>query len=210
MKRFSLVLISAALVGGCASSPEPQPEPEFTPIESKEQRVTRDLTLSWDNIGRGGAALRQPAYIHVLGQGTLQTSGNDATIPAPEKDAVNPNELAGVLDDIDSAASKETEDTGKAGFSLYELSRWERFCDQGEGMDEPDWKFVTKHGAHEGIPSILSDSCDPPSHSYDDYLNAWTNFCTSSGVTSAQRDIVRNSVRPQSRVNPCAALSLNQ
>ncbi len=32
--------------------------------------------MAWDNMGRGGAALRQPGYIHVLGDGNVSATMN--------------------------------------------------------------------------------------------------------------------------------------
>ncbi|MCW0135646.1 hypothetical protein OIU89_26410 [Escherichia coli] len=55
-------------------------------------------------------------------------------------------------------------------------------------------------------PSDVVTGCIPPTHTYKDYLNAWTHFCTSQAVTDADRRIVRESVRPYSVVNPCKAL----
>ena len=108
----------------------------------------------------------------------------------------------------DSSTSDDSgEPKGKEGYSLYELSRWERFCDGGKGMDEADWRFVTRHGGEANVPDILQGSCAAPEHDYKAYLVAWTGFCTGTEISSFQRDIVRESVRPKSRVNPCAALS---
>lgn len=224
MKRVPLLFISVALVAGCASSPETKHEPEPKTVETKQQRVTRDLTLSWDNMGRGGAAVRQPAYIHVLGEGNLYDSGSKASIP--KTDAANPytpSNIAEAVDAIDSAKKQKPivnvtvkdsstsddsgEPKGKEGYSLYEFSRWERFCDGGKGMNEADWRFVTRHGGEANVPDILQGSCAAPEHDYKAYLAAWTGFCTGTEISSFQRDIVRESVRPKSRVNPCAALS---
>lgn len=224
MKRIPLLFIGVALVAGCASSPESKPKPESRVVETKQERVMRDLTLSWDNMGRGGAAVRQPAYIHVLGEGNLYESGSKASIPKTGTvSPYIPSDLADVVNEIDSTqnekpvisvAVKDSESStdsgepkGKEGYSLYELSRWERFCDGGKGMDEADWRFVTRNGGEANVPDILQDSCSAPAHNYQAYLDAWTGFCTGADVSSSQRDIVRESVRPKSRVNPCAALS---
>ncbi|MCV5004182.1 hypothetical protein OFM39_31480, partial [Escherichia coli] len=79
------------------------------------------------------------------------------------------------------------------------------YCDGGKGMDEHDWRFVEAEGTT-NIPKDVVTGCIPPTHTYQDYLNAWTHFCTSQAVTDADRRIVRESVRPYSVVNPCKAL----
>jgi hypothetical protein len=212
MNRLSYVLIAAALSAGCAVTPEPPSEPEndsAKPVELKQDRVNRALTLSWDNMGRGGAALRQPAYIHVLGHGNLDEKGNSASLPQAQTIPVDPNAL---LDEVKTIAAQGTQSYAdstaldRGGFSLYEMSRWERYCNAGQGMDEADWQFVTNHGGTGGVPSILQSSCNAPAHTYQDYLAAWTGFCNSSAITAEQRDIVRSSSRPKTRVNPCKAI----
>lgn len=230
MKRIPLLIIGATLVAGCSTTPESKPEPEATVIETKQARVTRDLTLSWDNMGRGGAAIRQPGYIHVLGEGNIHGSGSKASLPPSQvADPYTPShaleavaqidrdnrasEIAAkkaikvVVKDSEPSTGQSSDSSPKEGYSLYELNRWERFCDNGKGMDEADWKFVSRNGGAQNIPVMLRKSCDVPSHDYKTYLAAWTGFCTGSGITSTQRDIVRESVRPKSRVNPCKALS---
>lgn len=212
MNRLSYVLIAAALSAGCATSPEPSAEPEIestTPVELKQDRVTRELTLSWDNMGRGGAALRQPAYVHVLGQGNLGEKGNSARLPQAKAIPADPSTLLDAVNSIAVQSTRTYADStayDRGGFSLYEMSRWERYCDGGRGMDEADWQFVTNHGAAGGIPSILQSSCNMPAYNYQDYLTAWTGFCNSTAITAEQRSIVRSSSRPKTRVNPCKSI----
>lgn len=200
-KRIPLLIIT--LITGCASTPEPKQTPEPKVIESKQERVTRNLTLSWDNIGRGGAAIRQPAHVHVLGQGNINEFGSKASIPKTDTtDLYIPKSIAEAVDAIDNVKKENIENSG---YSLYELSRWERFCDDGKGMDEIDWRFVKRNGGKANIPNILQDSCTAPDHDYKAYLIAWTSFCTGTDISSFQRKIVRESVRPKSYT--CAALS---
>ncbi|WP_024608543.1 hypothetical protein [Pseudoalteromonas sp. TAB23] len=217
MKQTSLpplIILGVVLMAGCASSPEPEPVKNEALVETKQARVTRELTLSWDNIGRGGAAIRQPGYIHVLGDGNLHSSETKANLPKANTETpyTLSNAIAAVSD-IDKNAQEKNNETVTSrhssvnkGYSLYELSRWERFCNAGIGMDEDDWRFVTENGGAQNIPQILSDSCSLPNHDYQSYLDAWVNYCTEEKLTSTQRSIVRSSVRPKSVVNPCEAI----
>jgi hypothetical protein len=264
MKQIPCLLIGAALVAGCSNTPDRNPGAEVVRVETKQERVTRDLTLSWDNMGRGGAALRQPAYVHVLGHGNVAAARSEAVLPTGGDRPYSEEDALEAVNQIDSAGraaggaagkavgkaaanaasgsestnghadttgvkpngSSENEPSsvgsegssprpssgnkatghGRTGYSLYELARWERFCEGGAGMDEADWLFVTKQGGAGNVPSTL-DTCTAPNYDYQDYLAAWTGFCTNSDITSAQRNIVRHSVRPSSRVNPCEALN---
>tara|TARA_R110002051_G_scaffold250392_1_gene309719 strand:+ start:1569 stop:2288 length:720 start_codon:yes stop_codon:yes gene_type:complete len=165
---------------------------------AKMAQVDRELTLSWGNRGRAGAAMLQPAYIHVLGESHNDRYEFDTgrlTSSAPST----------------TETTRPSNDSGErnwitAGASMYELQRWERYCDQGRGMDEPDWRFVTSQGDN-NIPDMLIVNCSPPSHDMADYLNAWSRFCEAETTTAEQRSIVRNSSRPRTIVNPCKALN---
>lgn len=215
MKQASFLIVGVVFMAGCTSSPEPEPAKDVTVVETKQARVTRGLTLSWDNIGRGGAAIRQPGYIHVLGDGNLHTSEAKAHLPVADMESpYTVNNAIAAVTEIDKntkansalAIADKKHQNIKQGYSFYELSRWERYCNAGIGMDEADWHFVTENGGAKGIPDILTDSCSLPDHNYQSYLDAWVSFCTDKNVTSTQRNIVRSSVRPKSVVNPCKAI----
>lgn len=163
---------------------------------AKIAQVERELTLTYGNRGRAGAAIRQPAYIHVLGE------------PLNDKYEIDITLFSAPAGNYPTTTDDEFEYSWiTEGASMYELQRWERFCDGGQGMDEPDWQFVTKAGGENNIPEVLLVGCEPPSHGLDDYFQAWSLFCELEPTTAEQRKIVRNSVRPRSVANPCRALN---
>ncbi|KOE87653.1 hypothetical protein ACS86_02925 (plasmid) [Vibrio alginolyticus] len=167
----------------------------------KQDRVDRGLNVSYEDLGLGGAAFRKPDYIHVLGPSSLGTN-NESALIKQQKDKNGSN-----MEDAISAYKKLSSGVKGKGYSLYELSRWERFCDSGNGMDERDWQFIEKEKGETGsIPSDLVGQCNPPQHTYQDYLTAWTQFCSSQKMTNEQRNIVRSSTRPFTVVNPCKAI----
>lgn len=234
MVRIPLLLLVAAIATGCSTKSNKPSPGLIPPPESKEARVSRDLTMSWETPQRGGAALRQHGYIDVLGPRSLHEQNGSADQAAvhssefvlasstPNDGTIEPAAVANVISEIDQnkRRSLNVSDVpfqnggnnlgGSAvdphGYSIYEMSRWERFCDNGNGMDEDDWIFITKHDGHMNVPSILIDTCDIPAFSYKEYTAAWIEFCNDSSITPVQRNIVRNSVRPRSKVAQCDAL----
>lgn len=200
MKKTLLIATGALLLTACSAQQEVEEVTNVSPdkVEQKIDRVSRELTNSWGNTGLGGAALRQPGYINVLGKGNLGDRQSQGRLVGGSD--TNPSALVTAVKDIESARGDN------AGFSVYELSRWSRYCNAGKGMDEPDWQFVTKNGGPAGVPPSMKKSCTLPGYDYEDYLGAWVNYCTSSGPTSHEISIVSKSVRPKSRVNPCAAM----
>ncbi|TDX26816.1 hypothetical protein DFO67_11581 [Modicisalibacter xianhensis] len=168
---------------------------------AKLDQVDRNLTLAWDNYGRGGAVLRQPAYIHVLNEPFNQTTPQSPQAIGGPQSSLDPKEAEKALTAL---AQIKHAPSQSQGYSFYEMQRWERYCDSGQGMDERDWKFVTQAGGLSGAPAELS--CTPPDFEYPDYLAVWTRFCEADGPTREDRNIVRNTVRPRSVVNPCHAL----
>jgi len=109
----------------------------------------RLLTVAWGNKGRGGAAFRQPAYIHVLANDQPTLTTRQHAVPL-----LNTGTLV--------SSSFDKLHTLKAGsYSMYELSRWERYCNGGKGMDKRDWDFVRKEGTA-NIPLALLGKCNPP------------------------------------------------
>lgn len=133
----------------------------------KYKQVSRDYTLDWDNYGRGGAVMRQPAYVHTL-------SGENNTGPASElntsftQNSQNAGGIAAfpVLVDDTFKMGLQIADGAKQqreilSYSIYEMSRWERYCDSGKGMDMRDWAFVREQGLN-NVPAHMQANCKPP------------------------------------------------
>ncbi len=144
--RQLIAILGVAILAGCASNaPEQKPQPQTAPAENdKPARVSRELSMAWDNMGRGGAALRQPGYIHVLGDGNVSATMNKVKDDSAGSDKTP----AGIKQhgDVNEAINTFKSMNKGKGYSLYELSRWERYCDGGKGMDEHDWRFVEARG----------------------------------------------------------------
>lgn len=111
--------------------------------EWKLEQVERLYRVNPGNNGRGGAVHRQPGYIHTLALRLKQES---------------PLVLTTVTQTF---AVPGTDVRTGSGYSHYELSRWQRYCNEGKDMDKADWQFVRKEGAH-NVPRDILPNCKPP------------------------------------------------
>lgn len=255
MKYVPTFLIGTVLISGCVFD-QNKPNAEqadagsysnVIETEPRYHRTHRDLTLALQLEEQGGAAMRQTAYVHVLGTSTesqavsiedlsAQEAKNlirdlEAGIARAASGATAQKQGAAIYDamsgqerpspsataltaagsvSLDQSAQifNAVTDRDPRSYSVYELSRWERYCNNGKGMDEADWSFVAKEGGANNLPGVFKGQCNAPDFDYQGYLAAWTNYCTSQPLSDAQRSIVMNSVRPTSKVNPCKALTL--
>lgn len=203
-----LMTLGSGILSGCAMFQPKLPEPLPVVVDDKPQRTHRHLTVSWDNIGQGGAAMLQPAFVHVLGNEdsspqsfTPSKTSVLASKPSPQiaPALIGPNldEMRALLDKakrVPAVAAIKT--TNKTSYAVYEMSRWERFCDGGKGMTEQDWKFVVK--ANEKVPSGAFANCTRPAHNFSSYMAAWKDFCHEGSASDQHMDIVRATVRPSS------------
>lgn len=89
--------------------------------EQKLRDTQREPTLVWGNMGRGGAAYRMPANVHALGKKTHR--GFTPTV-AYRLDQPTVQTFA---------VQAPTAANAGQGYSHYEMSRWERYCNNGKG-----------------------------------------------------------------------------
>lgn len=152
---FSVAAIAATLVGCNATNP-PIPATDV-PIAhqdaDKPMRTARNLTVTWDNIGRGGAAMRQPGFIDVLSQENSF---------GPEQNYMRVPQSKHVAPVVTPTAAKPPKTSNKTSYSTYELQRWQRYCDQGRGMDSKDWRFVRAQNFE--VPEGAFPNCKPAPH----------------------------------------------
>jgi len=173
------MLIATQIILGCTSEHHHKKyldKPSIISLSDKNNSdsINKDLTLTWRNLRRSGAALHQSGYIHVLS-----------------------NKKSNILEKRNISEYNHKKDiysTNKTyGYSLYELSRWRRFCNKGKKMDEYDWNFIKKNEGK--VPSVIKN-CYPPTYMYSDYKEAWMNFCRNKEITKKMRYIIKNTVHP--------------
>ena len=183
----------------------------YKELTLRASRVDRSLSLAWINTGRAGAAMRQPAYVHSLG-GDFNTETRNGAALDPRRGIVyDPTRVRTPAVPMVPLVHPQTfaaRPDRARGYSIYETSRWVRYCDNGKGMDEADWQFVTDEGQQLGIPDYLTGRCRAPTYDYNSYLAAWRGFCSRSDLSAPTRAIVKSSVRPKS-IGGCAALNIH-
>lgn len=171
MKMHIAALCAAAAfslaLAGCshredASAPEMEAEAP-TPVnpQYKQMQVsTKDLRAEYEKAWRRGAAIDGGGGKHFLDAGCSPSSpiASPSVKYDPFRRGASPaTARAGrsrFLDAVPVGAIKD--------YSYYELSRWQRFCDGGRGMDSLDWKFIRNWKKHP-FPSEMLGSCRAPS-----------------------------------------------
>ncbi len=192
LKSIGLSALGACFLIGCSSKTEEvteQPAPKVA--DSYRVAINRDLVVLKRDEGRGGAAMRQPGWEHYLANDT-----DNINYKLPNKNAggfppLNTDPVTHAL-----STNLSNSSSGKA-YSYYELSRWHRYCNNGEGMDGNDWKFIHTEG-ESNVPSELIENCTPPSFTYAEYISAWDAYCQTNAtdLTSGQRNIIKQSKVP--------------
>ena len=182
-KLLVLALPATLALSACSSKPdysyqvtENAVAPTSLNPQTKNARVNeKDAVVYIDEDERRGAAIEQGSDKHFL-----HKTGDNGSSPLISNNVKynrqDPNAYVNTANstNVNNKASDNTKKTSgtsvsdatrqkilsryKLGeskdYSFYELSRWQRFCDNGKNMDRLDWKFVK---------SYMLDTCELPS-----------------------------------------------
>lgn len=174
IRTMANACLIVSLIAGCAKEElEPADYSEKVLLDAKP--VSRDSTYQWHDLERGGAAYRGKEYQQVLATRVTEKVVDDRPV------SQSPTIITKPFEHATSTAIKS--------FSVYEMSRWERFCGKGK-MDVKDWDFVAQQG-RENVPADLAHNCAPPPYSRKEYIAAWKVSCTNGAVPSKQQNIIR-------------------
>lgn len=208
--RFSIAMATLAATlafSGCATLDKDAFRGETAkpgPDDDKPSRTSRNLTVTWDNIGRGGAAMRQPGFIDVLANedtfGPAQSfmpSRQQASASAIATVALAPPSVPAAALRTAPEPPPAVETTYRTSYSTYELQRWQRFCNRGIGMTDLDWQLVDSNSAR--VPAGAFPSCAPPAYGSQEYKQAWSAFCAGNTLSPSMRSIVKASARPSNQ-----------
>lgn len=189
-KLLVLALSATLALSACSSKPdysyqvtENAVAPTSLNPQTKNARVNeKDAVVYIDEDERRGAAIEQGSDKHFLHK--TGDNGNSPLISNNVKyNRQDPNAYVNTANstNVNNKASDNTKKTSgtsvsdatrqkilsryKLGeskdYSFYELSRWQRFCDNGKNMDRLDWKFVKSY--NNVFPKDMLDTCELPS-----------------------------------------------
>lgn len=189
-KLLVLALSATLALSACSSKPdysyqvtENAVAPTSLNPQTKNARVNeKDAVVYIDEDERRGAAIEQGSDKHFL-----HKTGDNGSSPLISNNVKynrqDPNAYVNTANstNVNNKASDNTKKTSgtsvsdatrqkilsryKLGeskdYSFYELSRWQRFCNNGKNMDRLDWKFVKSY--NNVFPKYLLDTCELPS-----------------------------------------------
>ena len=189
-KLLVLALSATLALSACSSKPdysyqvtENAVAPTSLNPQTKNARVNeKDAVVYIDEDERRGAAIEQGSDKHFL-----HKTGDNGSSPLISNNVKynrqDPNAYVNTANstNVNNKASDNTKKPSgtsvsdatrqkilsryKLGeskdYSFYELSRWQRFCDNGKNMDRLDWKFVKSY--NNVFPKDLLDTCELPS-----------------------------------------------
>lgn len=188
-KLLVLALSATLALSACSSKPDYSYQvtdnavaPTSLNPQTKNARVNKkDAVVYIDEDERRGAAIEQGADKHFLHK--TGDNGNSPLISNNVKyNRQDPNAYVNTATNVNNKAADNSKQQSsgtsvsdatrekilgryKLGeskdYSFYELSRWQRFCDNGKNMDRLDWKFVKSY--NNVFPKDLLDTCELPS-----------------------------------------------
>lgn len=188
-KLLVLALSATLALSACSSKPdysyqvtENAVAPTSLNPQTKNARVNeKDAVVYIDEDERRGAAIEQGSDKHFLHK--TGDNGNSPLISNNVKyNRQDPNAYVNTATNVNNKAADNSKQQSsgtsvsdatrekilgryKLGeskdYSFYELSRWQRFCNNGKNMDRLDWKYVKSY--NNIFPQDMYDTCQLPS-----------------------------------------------
>lgn len=211
MSKLNILLLSAmassVVLTGCSNG-NVKPSTDEDTFDGRTLSTYGESTMDWQGGNYAGAAITKPDYVFVLkNEEPKRLSKNNPYSTTAKQFAQKQADLLAFKtpDYTDELLEKLAKKNGAAitpesegyNYSTYQMSRWERFCNGGVGMDEADWAFIdglSFEARH--MPPI--SNCQPAAYSSTTYEGAWSYFCRGKTMTEEGKSIVKNTVKPSS------------
>ncbi|QCF28128.1 hypothetical protein [Hydrocarboniclastica marina] len=199
-QKTLLVLLGAAVLAGCSSTPNQVITERVTVFESDNRSYIHSIeTTTFGNKGLGGAAVLMPGAIHILGD---RRPAADQYVSEQERNRETLRKVADLLSGHPAPSQIEDETLDKAmniiaqiessdsaeRLSHYDMALWKRFCGGGAEMSSDDWGQMLSVSL-EQMPSSFKDSCRIPDLELDDGLVS--RFCSSEELSNQDKFSVR-------------------
>ncbi len=188
-----LLTIGLAILAttGCSNNeaiPHTQNNAPTTRQYSNIHNPVKESTVALFERARAGGAITTSSYslVVVTERATDELIDNPVHSTSADEVANNLSLVSSEKPAID--ATRLVQKLNTKSYSIYEMSRWERFCGHGD-MDEHDWAFVAKQG-RENLPESLSGECTEPTYTRQDYIKAWDADCP--GEDTEEFKIIRS------------------
>ena len=174
--RQRLLILGSLCWPGVRQTHRGSTAPQAPKAINDNRRGSAELTVAWDNYGRGGAALRQPAFVQRVGQDGSLTSNIASTtsenhfLPAP---ILTPGDIAATMTAFEGSNPAIAKATRLARFPAGSViaTLAKGWTSTTGALSMPrcnECAFGSDHRLH------------PPVHTSHGYLQAWTHFCTKS------------------------------
>jgi len=167
--NLAALLTVAIVAAGCSTKAAQDQTDSFVYVP---ERLAHEFYSSWGHEGRGGAALRKPAYQHVMGSEdqVMTVNGNYKELraqkaqPASTADVIvtplNGSQNAVIVSALSRAPDLQTAKSTSLNATQDEYTRaYRKFC-QGAAMEmsEREWEIVALGGPN-GIPAAMRGKC---------------------------------------------------
>ena len=175
--------IATFALGICACAQSTKPAKATYSVTNKvgTHNHGRDLTTQWHNTERTSASIEEGRYTHVMANRKL-------------------SDFDGKVNDVEEVKPKPLKVTTDGSVSVYELSRWERYCKKGEGSDKRDWIFY--ESSKYEVPAVMADTCEAPGFKRSQYIAAWEHKCTGRTLSQLDSKITTLTLKPASCSKP--------
>ena len=188
MRLLTLGLAILATTGCSNNEVITQDNAPITRQYSNVHNPVKESTVALFERTRAGAAIDPSGYalVVVTERATEELIDKPVQSKSADEAANNLSLVSSQNTAIDTA--RLIQKVSKKSYSIYEMSRWERFCGHGD-MDERDWDFVAKQG-RVNLPESLSGECTEPTYTRQDYIKAWDADCV--GKDTEEFKIIRS------------------
>lgn len=195
-----LAALGFSAIAGCSSTPEQVVTERLTVFESDNRSYIHSIeTTTYGNNGLGGAVVRMPGVIHVLGDSRPSA---DAFVSERDQNREKLLQVADLLSGHENVSEIDGSTLDKAmaviaeidssdptqRLSHYDMALWNKFCAGGNDLTQDDWGQMLSVSLDQ-MPASLAGNCTMPPLELDESIIS--RYCADEALTNKERFIVR-------------------